>query len=320
MNFDIRKRPGMQGTTLAVCVLLTLQCGSPTAKAQPVLRWQEVEVLVFTHEDFRTQVSERPLADAAALQWLPRPTLLQEASAALAFPFETLATTPAGAFGPDDTAAPLIPLPAFGPQPALMNSRSFRLLDAARDPFVALDPAKGLLDQDARRLTSTGGHRVLWHAVWRQPLQPAAGSQSLLVQGGDPYGSRHELEGSIRVSDSGGRAQLDLHLWFSQFMAGAVTDDNGWSLPALPAVLSEAMDQPAALPPADTGAVDMAPLSSAITLQPQWSSNGAWQLRDTRLLTEDAYHYLDNPAIGVLVQIRPYAVPPRELGAAADDF
>lgn len=305
----VRKDLWLQHAALPALVLLALQSGSPAAMAQPAQRWQEVEVLVFTHEDFRSQISERPLNDPAALQWLPRPTLLQEVSAALAYPFDPI----------DEFAAE--PAVAFGPQPALMNARSFRLPDAARDPFVALDPAKGLLEQDARRLASAGGHRVLWHGVWRQPLQTAARSQSLVVQGGDRYGERHELEGSVRVSDSGGRAQLDLHLWFSQFVAGPTSGDSDWSLPELPAVLTDTPEEEGEeVAAASADMMDAAVISSLSLPEPQWSSNGAWQLRDSRLLTEDLYHYLDNPAFGVLVQIRPYTVPPRELAGADDDF
>lgn len=280
-------------------------------------RWYEVEVVVFTHENLATQVSERPLADPTRLGWLPRLRELQPASASLAFAFESiqplaLAAAPAVLvpgmpLQPELPQAPA-PEPAFGPLPAPLATRGFRLADTSRDPFMALDPRAALLAQDARQLESAAEHRVLWHSTWRQPMLPANQAASVLVQGGEQYGDRHELEGSLRFSDSGGRVQLDVHLWFSSFLAGFASEGTAWTLPELPFEQS-------ATPAAATGnsVVNATELGT-------WMSSGAWQLRDSRLLTPELFHYFDNPAVGVLVQMRPYSVPPRELPGAEADF
>lgn len=284
-------------------------------------RWYEVEVVAFTHENRATQVSERPLADPTRLGWLPRLRELQQASASLAFDFmpellpevTDVATGAAVSGLPLPAQAPALavaPEPVFGPLPAPPATRGFRLADNARDPFIALPARAALLAQDARALESAAEHRVLWHRTWRQPMLPAGQSPAVLVLGGERYGDRHEVEGSIRFSDSGGRVQLDAHLWFSSFLAGYASEGTAWTLPELPSLAAAAMDT--------TGTAESGPQDAA--LLGSWMSSGAWQLQDTRLLTAEAYHYLDNPAIGVLVQIRPYSVPPRELPPTDEDF
>lgn len=300
--------------------VVSLWLASTTVQGQDTApdgrRWYEVEVVVFTHESLATQVSERPLADPTRLGWLPRLRTLQPASASLAFVFEPVvsmatpdtsaALLPASPLLQTGPVLPLAPEPVFGPVPAPKAARGFRLADSSRDPFIALDQRAALLAQDARLLETAAEHRVLWHSTWRQPMLPATQAGAVFVQGGAPYGDRYELEGSVRFSDSGGRVQLDAHLWFSSFLAGFASEGTAWTLPALPQELT--------LVEADSGgAVDATQLGT-------WMSSGAWQLRDSRLLTPDTYHYLDNPAIGVLVQMRPYTVPPRDLSGTAEDF
>jgi hypothetical protein len=278
---------------------LLLAAALPACPVQAQERWQEVEIVVFTHEDRASQVSERPLGDPSRLAWLPRLTTLNTLAASLYYPFEEepVASAP---------IQPALPAPVFGPEAAPQQARSFRLPDLERDAFIALDDSIALLDQDVRRLQGSDLHRVLWHGTWRQPLLPAGHSQAVLVRGGEAYGDRHELEGSLRVSDSGGRSQLELHLWFSSFMAGFSTTAVNWSLPPLPALLA-----------AEAGSEEDAVAEDA---SGSWLPTSSWQLRDGGLLTLDATHYYDNPAIGVIVQVRPYTVPPREVPGVSEDF
>jgi hypothetical protein len=293
-------------------------------------RWYEVEVVVFTHESLATQVSERPLADPTRLAWLPRLRELQPASSSLAFDFEPVVAMPEALPGPLSGAAPpgalpaasaqsplsasaallpQAPEPVFGPLPAPPTSRGFRLAASSRDPFIALAPQAALLAQDARLLENAAEHRVLWHNTWRQPMLPGGQAAAVLVMGGEQYGDRHELEGSLRFSDSGGRVELDAHLWFSSFLAGFASEGTAWTLPALPQELVDEQQEA-------TVGEEIAEGTAAGA----WISSGAWQLRDSRLLTTETYHYFDNPAVGVLVQLRPYTVPPRDLPGTEADF
>jgi hypothetical protein len=284
------------------CCLLVASLSGTAVFGQSEQRWYEVEAIVFTHENRASLVSERPLADPARLAWLPRLRELQPFAASLAYPFQEAAVTQVTVDVLDIDSADASPEPAFGPQPASVVRRGFRLADRNRDPWIALDTSAALLTQDVQRLASATEHRVLWHATWRQPLLPVRQTDAVWVMGGDRYGERHEVEGSLRLSDSGGRVQLDAHLWFSSFLAGFASEGTTWTLPPLPAP-----------DPAQDSAIDTTQLGT-------WMSSGAWQLLDTRLLTPEAYHYIDNPAIGLILQVRPYELPPRELAAAEADF
>lgn len=303
--------------TISVACLLA--AGGALAQETDVdgRRWYEVEVVVFTHEGLAGQITERPLADPTRLDWLPRLRLLQPAAASLAYPFgpvppaavpQELSSTlplPLAAEASSGPVQPeLEPEPVFGPQPAPPAQRGFRLADTRRDPFIALETSSALLTQDARLLENAEEHRVLWHRAWRQPMLPAGQAAAVLVLGGDPYGERHEVEGSLRFSDSGGQVQLDAHLWFSSFLAGFASEGTAWTLPKLPE-LAVAIDAGDGLEATQLGS---------------WISSGAWQLQDRLLLAANSFFYLDNPAIGVLLQIRPYVVPPLELPAQPEDF
>jgi hypothetical protein len=282
-------------------------------------RWYQVEVVVFAHENPAAQVTERPLADPTVLGWLPRLRELQSALTSLVFDFEPalpMAVTleqPAMFPGTALQQPPTQLLPAaepiYGPVPAPTVTRGFRLADSSRDPYIALDQRNALLAQDISRLESSSEHRVLWHGTWLQPMVPTNQSAAVAVLGGDQYGDRHEVEGSLRFSDSGGRVQLDAHLWFSSFLAGFASEGTAWTLPELPAMLL----------PEKSGEDTVAEAVADIE-RGTWMSSGAWQLRDSRLLTAESYHYLDNPAIGVIVQIRPYSLPPRDVPGTDEDF
>lgn len=297
------------GLALLVCSAVAAQDLGPDGR-----RWYEMEVIVFTHENLAMQVSERPLADPTRLGWLPRLRELQPASASLSFEFEPLVqpvTSPLvpGLLEPAAVLQPPAPEAVFGPVPAPQMSRGFRLADTTRDPFIALAVREALLAQDARLLDSSAEHRVLWHNTWRQPMLPSGQAGSVLVQGGEQYGDRHELEGSLRFSDSGGRVELDAHLWFSSFLAGFASEGTAWTLPALPAQLAEAQQG---------NKIGIGEMEG--TAAGAWISSGAWQLRDSRLLTLETYQYFDNPAVGVIVQLRPYTVPPRDMPGTDEDF
>lgn len=291
-------------------LLLGLLLPGTASQAQDTTPWQEIEIVVFSHEDRASQVSERPLADPGQLGWLPRLSELRAPGSNLVFPFSQPLVDEAmsqGGVTPAASPAPPGPAlvdaaPAYGPQPAPQATRSFRLLDINRDPYLALGAAQSLLAQDVRRIEDSFEHRVLWHATWRQPRLTPGQTRAVLVQGGEQHGARHELEGSLRLTDSGGRAQLELQLWFSSFVPGFAIDGTDWQLPELPALVSEQQDPEAAMAAGS------------------WMISSSWLLRDSRLLTEDAFHYIDNPAIGVLVQVRPYTLPPLPLPGGSEDF
>ena len=63
------------------------------------------------------------------------------------------------------------------------------------------------------------------------------------------------------------------------------------------------------------------PEDMAASLDPTpWTLSAVWQLAQTRELGANQLYYLDHPAIGVLIQVRPYVLPPRLVNELESDF
>ena len=69
---------------------------------------------------------------------------------------------------------------------------------------------------DAYAFRVTDGYQLLWHQAWQQPLVDEADAPWIYVEGGDPYGEHHELEGSIRVHLSR-FLHITADLWLTDF-------------------------------------------------------------------------------------------------------
>jgi hypothetical protein len=156
---------------------------------------------------------------------------------------------------------------------------------------------------------------VLWHRLWRQPMLGRNQVRTVFVAGGSPYGSHMEVEGSIRLSAGGnaGRAMLDLNIWLNSFRRGATTEDSEWQLPELPLPVpglqlpNEALQSPEGN-------------SLALPLVEEWSLMEVWQQEESRELVPGQLYYIDHPALGVLIEIRPYVLPVRATLLPEEEF
>lgn len=253
-------------------------------------RWYEIEVTVFTNDTVSTQITEKPLSDTATLAYLPRLRLLREATASYQVDFNNPDATFTDAIVAE---APLLQDPPFSAGVA----HSFKIDDFKRDPFIALDQRFWKLTQDVQKLRAAPDHQVLWHAMWRQPMQGSSQAPAIAVLGGEQFGAHNQLEGSIRFSDNNGRVNMDVRLWLSSFMSGSLLSTTGWKLPAQPEFSEE-----------------------EITDNRIWNVTSVWQIVDSKELRPTDYYYLDNPAFGVLMQIRGYELPVKTSGSTEDDF
>lgn len=282
-------------------------------------RWYEVEVSIFAIESPRSQYSETTAPDLVRPSYLPR---LQQ--------LLTLGNSYAVPFPADLAPAPLLPPPLVteplqawqqqlrnGPlfSPAVPNS--FRVLDPARDPYMELDVRGSTFLAMNRNLAGAGRYRVLWHKLWRQPMQGRAQGQSVFVAGGAVHGAHRELEGSLRLSDNAGRVMLDVNLWLGSFVRGTATGDLEWQLPTLPfnAAGPEATGSLAIA----TNAMGTAATESA-ALEDEWIVTEVWQQQQTRELGAGQLYFLDHPTLGVLVEVRPYVLPVRLAEENQEDF
>lgn len=176
----------------------------------------------------------------------------------------------------------------------VLRSSTFRLPDPQRDAFLALPSSDQQFQDTNRALAGAGRYRVMFHSAWRQPMRGSNQAIPVWLEGGNRFGQRHELEGSLnfRFNPGQDRVVLDVRLWLTQFSAMPPAESVEISLPELPeAVIGKRRPE---------GMAD----------EQQWYTTQVIPVLNTRELRSNEFHYLDHPAVGVIVQIQPYTVPP----------
>ena len=250
--------------------------------------WVEVEMTIFSST--YSGGSERPVP-VKNLRYLGSLRRLQHQSDSYYFPFE-FETRPgdAGAGGVSQAVPDLI-----GPEFSPADPQGFKVFDVEHDPYLQLDRRFWRFSQNNTKLQSTGEHTVLWHQVWRQPLKPRALAASVLVEAGETFGLHHQLEGSVRISSQGDSASIEALLWLSQFTQDQATVKGEWFVPEVPAL------------PAGISLGSNEPVTQKN--EGEWRPLDVWVLNQNREIGPNALYYLDHPAMGVLVELRPYTVP-----------
>lgn len=263
-------------------------------------RWFQIEMTVFAHEN----------SDLEQELWSPEklslgfPERLQRLHSLSDF----LQLSDWSVLHPDQvtaaailtTAANIAPLgiAANGPLPAAVGplpfapAESFRMPDFARAAFLILPPDAHRFGATNRALNQSAQYRILSHSAWRQPMPHRNAAVAVGIVGGRPFNEHRELEGNVTFyfNNAGDRVVFNGNLWLGRF---GIQDDSTeeWVLPVLPGALVE---------------TDIA----TEELQTEYFVNRIVQLREVREMREQELHYLDHPALGVLVQITPYTPPP----------
>jgi hypothetical protein len=316
MTMTIAKRPRSTIHVTVLCVMM-LPVWPFALHAQELSydgkRWFEVEISVFTNEYPESQYAEQAVAGNLSLQFLPKlqKLLTPISSLMVEFPEPELpavfAQAEPGNLEPQALEQQLESPTAIGPvySPALRDS--FKVNDYARDAFIALAGWAARFSSINRNLVDSSEHRILWHQVWRQPIQPRAQTPAIFVYGGEFRETHAELEGSLRLSDLGGQPTLDINLWLNSFADRPQTVESEWNVPELPLPL----DEMEASPPGS---------SPQMTLLQAPTVTEVWQMQQTRDLRAEQLYYLDHPAFGVIIQIRPYLLPEQPLMTDEGDF
>jgi hypothetical protein len=188
------------------------------------------------------------------------------------------------------------------PQIALpLHNSEFRLPDPERDAFLALPASAHAFTDTNRALTSSPDYRVLYHNAWRQPLTGANQAVPVWVSGGGLFGDRHELEGilTLRFNPGQDRVVLDARLWLTQFSTMPPAAGNEIRLPDLPQSLVSTLTQAAA-----NNALN------GIQASRDWFPAQVIPVVSSREMRSNEFHYVDHPAVGIVVQVFPYTVPP----------
>lgn len=286
----------------ALAVLSACLLHHSVVMAQPGLPapepWVQVEMTLFTHEN----------ANLDAEVWSPE-------KLSIGFPDQLLALRAVADVLQLDDWSVLTGLPAAGqpiapPVPDVAGPRpfapgdSFTLPDLNRDAFTALPPSAQDFLTTNRTLSQSPAHRIVYQNAWRQPLQRRSATPAVGLRGGREFGERSEVEGSVVVYAGSARDRLSMeaNLWLTQFGADA-SQASEWTLPIMPAALQSG----------DTRQVPP---------QPAYTVTRIMQFQQSREMRLEQFHYLDHPALGMLVQVTAYerpAAPVLELPVSPDE-
>lgn len=267
-------------TLTTLCLVVCLYSGNANAQgfSYDGNRWYEIEVSIFTNRSLNTLDRELSLPENIILDY-PAPILqLTPVAASYSYDF------PDETFNPDTSGDGQVN------QNMLYNpaNNEFRVSDLKRDAFIRLAPEKHAFTSNNRRIENSPEHRLLFHAAWRQPVLNKVQSTAIFIRGGDRFNDHNELEGSITISFNVNRVDIDTNLWLNEFMASINNAPAGWLVPAQPF-------------PQDDDNVDFSGNEFFI--------ENVNLMNETRQMRSHELHYLDHPAFGLLIQVRPYELP-----------
>ena len=178
-------------------------------------------------------------------------------------------------------------------RPRIKSTESnFKLFDFSRDDFTQLSPVDSDFQQTNRTLERSSDHRLLYHGLWRQAVRQSSNAVPIYIEGGLRYGDNHELQGSvtIRFNENEDRVVIDTHIWLIDY--SIVKDSSSeWKLPQIPEFIRrESRENP-----------------SSLTYFP----NNVYVMEQSREMRSNEFHYLDHPALGLVISVKPYSVPSR---------
>lgn len=285
-------------TALAVSLLADAQPARQNTSDQ---RWYQIEVTVFAHENSMQAQEYWPMD--MLQQPLPAATRpLDRLSDVLSLPQWRAEPLPISNTAPTGTTITAGDFLAELPEPAVpLRNSDFRLPDSERDAFLALPASAHGFSDTNRALAGSSRYRLLYHDAWRQPLTSAAQAVPIWISGGQPYGDRHEMEGTLTLRFNPGqdRVVIDARLWLTQFATMPLSAADEIRLPALPRTVAAAP-----VLQADSGAAVTGP---AVT--PEWHATQVIPVVSSREMRSNEFHYLDHPVIGIVVHVFPYTVP-----------
>lgn len=291
-------------------------------------RWFQVEVSIFTNESSADREEEKWVAGRTQLNFPDNLIRLKELSDILILPsmippavqeqpFQDLNASLDLSDEPEEPSIDLqtqkkldleTSMLAVQPQPAVPGD-NYSFLDFQRDSYVQLPQTESDFNQTNRALRRSSDHRLLFHGLWRQAVVAEDQATPLYINGGTQYNNHYELEGSltVRFNEGEDRVVLDTNLWLSDFelrnipleipTAGTPIEDKNtqWVLPIASNTL---LASPRQLMEARNNDDDS-----------EYDVTRVYTMRQSRPMRSTEFHYLDHPAIGVVVLVLPYEVP-----------
>lgn len=190
-------------------------------------------------------------------------------------------------------------------------------VDLTKEAFYLLPANERQLNAQAQKLQRSTRFEVLFHNAWRQVITNKKSSKAIIINGGKTFGQHQALEGSIRLSVAT-YLELQTNLWLSQFDVNVGQEiTQPWpAIPMRPNYTITAMS--------DLSLDSVVELEQALaTENTQWS-NGSFDasaappetdnfvtrqivlLQQERDMRSNEVHYIDHPALNVIIQVSPY--------------
>lgn len=323
---------------VTVVIALGLSCNSAAQES-----WYQIELSIFTNEAQADRDQEQWLPGRIPLDHPSRITRLGEL-ADLLLPesmlpepdstTEELTDSPEQSNlsdTPEEVTQPPSPeelkaeaIAQVGPHPR-KSGPDFAFFDIQRDAFFKLAADRSDFSQTNRAIERSSDHRLLFHAVWQQPVLAENEATAILVEGGQSYGPQPELQGNLTIhfNENEDRVVLAADIWLTEFVAKiAQANTQGTSS------ITTAPDVVEATEEALDGAPDAAqwvlpPTPAALAAGPvqilqarrqaneiEYAAENVFHMLQSRPMRSNEFHYLDHPALGIVVQVQPYEVPP----------
>lgn len=312
---SIASAPETISAPFSVLLSALLLLISTSAQAQTSQRWFQIEVSIFSNDSFADRDEESWQAERNELRY-PNPLRRLDQLSDLLITDQMIADAIAESSDQDslvvieETQAPLDEealaararaerleqVLATGPQPARPEGE-FKFFDFLRDSYVQLPREDSDFQQTNRALERSSEHRLLFHRLWRESLADPRDAIPLYVQGGLRYDDQHELQGTItlRFNENRDRIVIDSNLWLTEYSASAGLESE-WQLPAIPDAMKTELD--------------------AITRDEQnlqYGINRIFHMEQRREMRSTEFHYIDHPAMGIVILVEPYEPPPLPL-------
>ena len=303
------------------CALLSalLLSISTSAQGQTSQRWFQIEVSIFSNESLADRDEERWQNESNELNY-PNPLrrlgqlsdlliteqMIADAIAesseqdSLSTKEEATMEIDAEALAAIERLAQILPT---GPQLASTEGE-FKFPDFLRDPHLQLTPDNSDFEQTNRALERSAEHRLLFHGLWRESVADPADAIPLYVQGGLRFDDQYELQGAItlRFNENRDRLVIDSNLWLTEYSASADFESE-WQLPAIPEAMQTDLDS---LTRDEQGL--------------QYGINRVFHMEQSREMRSNQFHYIDHPAIGIVILVKPIDVPPLVVPEFEFDF
>ena len=292
---------------------------STSAQGQTSQRWFQIEVSIFSNESLADRDEEHWQTESNELNY-PNPLrrlgqlsdlliteqMIADAIAesseqdSLSTKEEATIEIDAEALAAIERLAQILPT---GPQPASTEGE-FKFPDFLRDPHLQLTPDNSDFEQTNRALERSAEHRLLFHGLWRESVADPADAIPLYVQGGLRFDDQYELQGAItlRFNENRDRLVIDSNLWLTEYSASADFESE-WQLPAIPEAMQTDLDS---LTRDEQGL--------------QYGINRVFHMEQSREMRSNQFHYIDHPAIGIVILVKPIDVPPLVVPEFEFDF